>query len=682
MIRQAIDRVASMFRPSGQDEKPAPRAPETTKEGDARDTLNAQIDAMVQAAIEENRNWDSLDRDGINYLFGNQLANASLKQDFERIQCNKIFPPVMQELSILAQRRPLIVAEPVEQADAANAELWQAVLQWQFEKQLRVPDLLHRATLDAKTYGRAVVKLTWHDEATWNAQAERWEGMPEATLLRRWVFGCDPNAATIADAEYAYTRVLMPVEEAKLRWPKHEDLIAESAGQLSEELLSGGPVLDAGPSSQLVGTVVQDTTDATSKGPDQPPTGNESLLANLVGRPIVERTENVSDEVRPAAVEVLEIWFKDRERKTVTRDEPIPLDDLLADGTVILQDSPNGLGRIHVLAETGEPMQTAVWPTREVKIENVPVYPHGRRVLRIGPETIVEDEAWPLSRWPFAIVHNMILPHTLQGLNSSVMVKGLQDTLNEVASHFGTYLKLFADPQLKQEKGALSYTPTAGPGRIIETNPGRFNLVAQEPPPPMSAGAIKIYEILENEIRKTTGMEELALGGITQSKTKAEAVMLQTNSRMRTAFQSLLLDEFTVQLMEIVQEFCQAYWEPEQIVRVAGQGAVARSLALTGELLDARFDLRLDVGTSLPFDKEQKRIEATELFKMFGPAMSEYVLDAYDVPDKDKMLGLLGDWQAIQQMAALREQGGGQAGAQAPPGMEQAPAANTQEFGQ
>ena len=146
--------------------------------------------------------------------------------------------------------------------------------------------------------------------------------------------------------------------------------------------------------------------------------------------------------------------------------------------------------------------------------------------------------------------------------------------------------------------------------------------------------------------------------------------------------QSILMDLFTVRSFKIVHQFCAAGWSAGQMVRIAGKGQAARIAAIEQEQLDARFDLKLEVGTSLPFDRERRKADARELYGILGDVYLERLLDAYEEKDAERILQQRPAFvlarqiieqqaaqQQSQQQAAVQQQGPGAAG-QGPGGAE------------
>jgi len=52
----------------------------------------------------------------------------------------------------------------------------------------------------------------------------------------------------------------------------------------------------------------------------------------------------------------------------------------------------------------------------------------------------------------------------------------------------------------------------------------------------------------------------------------------------------------------------------------------------------AKFDLKLEVGTALPHDEDKKKNEGMTLFQMVGPAFLPRLLEAFNVRDPEELL--------------------------------------------
>lgn len=632
--------------------------------------LNSRIDGMLEEARQDHKNWNDIYSDARDYLWNNQLVHIKKKAGWPRLSANYLFPAMIQEVSILATRSPRILVRPQSPDDETAVSVWGPALQWQFTTGLNVPELLVRCTLDAKVAGHYAVKVYWEPKAEWNDRERRWAGRVMVSLLRTECVLVDPNAERWQDAEYIGTQRRIPLQDAINRWPDHREEIEQAArdeadayGTVGEgtlyvsEVLGGGVELDGGAKS---GETARPTNGTV-----------EGRLSQLLSKPFsamsasdTPTSETTESPKPPKYVTVLELWFKDRETETVSEDEDVPLDDLLGDGMVIADTraGPAGEARVHVLAETSEPLERGRnWPSRTRKFER-PKFPHGRRVLRIGPKTFLEkDGVWPHKHWPIVIGVNHRLPHTWHGLNGVEMGRGLQDYINLTLTHLANNAIQTGNPIVKIEEGTLAADPhgrdvprqlRSSGGSIWWVRKGGLNKIQTVEPAPLSQGHATLYQLLTREIQDQTGIQEIARGRTqTKRQTGYEVARLEENSRLRVALQSLHLDEFTVELMGRVARLMQAHMRPGELVRIVGEDKRADIAQLDQESLDVRFDIDLDVGRALPHDQEREQVKARELFELLGPALTDRLLDAYEVPNKDDILLRIDIGSVIDQLA-------------------------------
>lgn len=656
----------------------------------ALEELNRKIDSMVEASKAADAPWSSIYQDGRDYIYNNQLVWVKNRGGWDRIQANLIWPSITQELALLAQRRPKLITGPWEEGDTEGAKLWKGALQWQYEKGLKLPRLLHRGILDGKSHGHWVVKVYWEERAEWSEEEKQWVGAPRLTLMPPEFVGLSPGVTTIEEAQergHAYCLRRVSVEYAKQRWPEYADEIDTAAQQESQEEDhwegAGGQM--TGQSSKSVMDGAAATDGEAGEGVQQRAT--EGRLAGLLSkRPQKTFVHGEEGTSRPVDVTLLEMFFHDAEEEDVAEDVPIAFDDLLAAGRIRLQDTDDPtLQPMYVDSESGEPITEQNRPTLEEKY-TPPKFPNGRRVLRIGKTVMNQDDAdqvWDYHRWPLFIGHNNLLPHTWHGLNAVEMARGMQDARNIGAMHMLNYVKHMGDPVVFVEEGAVQNKPQnrgianvlqACAGAIWKLARGGINRIKRDPPPPMSPGTMQIWSTFTAEERDILGMQEVGLGRKAGGQQTAHEVMrLETNTRLRTALQSIFLDEFTVDVMSFVHELCKVNMAPGQMLRIIGEQNADRVAVLQQTDIDARFDLSLEVTTTLPFDTERTKQDAAALFGIIGMPYLRRLLEAYDVHDIDELLQATQAWQMLQQQLALAEEAEGQGGGSPTPAAAQQP---------
>lgn len=635
--------------------------------------LVAWTDDMIEQGLIVTRDWLNLWTDGLNYIFNNQLHGKVRRKGWERIQANYVWPAMIQEISLAAQRKPDILALPWEESDKKGAAFWQSVLRYQFEKELRVPWLALSARLDAKIYGYYVAKVYWEDQAEWDQKAEKWVGKVRAVLLPPAWFGADPECESIDGARYTFSRRRASVEEAKNRWPKFAKEIEEAAAS-EEDIYKTLSIPSLGMEAKA-----EQATDASD---DE--TSLEGRLVRLLSKARGYRRDNSrsqgSNVPKAQYVTITEIYFRDLTTEGSTTDERIPVEDL-PEGAFTLD------GTIHRVADTdvfkgkqtGDPIMLSDWPTRKVAAQPRPVFPFGRCIVRAG-KTILnpkrEDQVYQYHRWPFVVGVNTVLPHVWQGMNGVEMARGLQDWINVSLSHLCNYIKFFGDPVTVIEEGALSGDTEnknvaqklkAVAGAIWKVAKGGLNKIRREAPAPFNAGVVQIYELMAREIQDQTGVHEVARGKqAATGQTATEISLLASNTQTRTALQCMLEDDWIVRVMELVAEIDQDKLEAGQMVRIAGERNAPAVAQVEQGFCDTRFDLSLKVGTTLPFDRERIKQDHERLFTMFGPAVAPEVLDAFNVDNADEVLGRYSVWQEMLQFQA-QQAAMAKGGEQAPP---------------
>jgi len=626
---------------------------------DARAALEQLLDEIQTLAREHNQDWSEYYRSGVDYVWNNQLVNQDIKDGWEPLQLNRIFPAITQEQAMIAQRRVTIITQPVEDGDRPGADFWGPVHQWHFDQGINIPQLAMKAVQDGKTHGHWVARVWWDDKAEWNDRGRRWQGAIKAQLYKPTRVVIDPQSGDTSDRpEWTFALSDYTVAECLVRWPDYEDEIMRAG--------DGRAAMDSD-AQLLAGFDVSSQDTMLKYGDDARDEGESFDTGQLVGLlyPSPTSTEVASDKLRRLWVE--EFFIRDHTTKSAKiTDHVYTKEELLADGRATEGPDPEaGESGVPVMLDsaTGEPLHETNWPKEERDVD-VPVYPFGRYVVRIG-DTVVEDRAWTERHWPFVFGRNLMLPHTWHGLNGVEMARQIQDWLNVMARHFANYVNFFGDPTLAVEEGAFfndpSFTRTpekarSRAGTIWKLNQGGLQKIKRMDPAALSGGVFEIFNLFGKELDDQTGVHEIAKGRqASKTMTATEAADLAVASQQRPALQAILLDDWMVRVMRVVQDIAQRNMKEGDLVRVAGvKAAEALARRIPTEAMDANYDLKLDVVSRLPYDIERKKMEAEKLFAVLGIPYLPQLLEAFAVENAEELLQQVQAWQMLNAMQQVQ----------------------------
>jgi hypothetical protein len=314
-----------------------------------------------------------------------------------------------------------------------------------------------------------------------------------------------------------------------------------------------------------------------------------------------------------------------------------------------------------------------------------PTYPNGRFVLRIGKtilnqeknsktiEKVQPSQKYQYSRWPFTVMPYHILPHMWQGGNAIEMVRNNNDMLNITMSAMVNQVERTADPDKLMEAGTMARDRQGrirkvkfNMGKLIIVGKGKLDKVKNMIWAPVDPSVLSLASIMKQDIDDNSFSQPVARGEIAKSgTTKAEALRANINSHDYTAMQAVFLDGWIDDSCTLIAEIVQANYSPGRMIRIKGADSTGLA-SVTGELLDVRFDVNIEPGSTLPFDeerKQQKYLQAYQLVNQPIPnPMIEETLRVLDITDREKIL-------AKYQGVVLFRQfiGFGQAAAQLPP---------------
>ena len=625
--------------------------------------LNNRVDAMVKDGERRTEEWRPMYERGLDYMFNNQTAGLEVKEGYDRIQSNELYPAAMQEMALMLQRRVSIVAKPATETeeDEVAAKVWNQRLRWELKKNLRMPMWLTKARLDGKVAGFWVGKVYWEPKAAWDAEERRWKGRNRLSLIKPIYFGVDPDAEDLDDAEFVFIKYKISLAKAVSRWPKMKAEIEAAADrELEADVAAGGALSLSGAGSRIA----LDGAEVQGEPGKVPPEAPEGFLAGFIRgntkkdyRPNADADENM----KPAMVTITEIHFKDREERGTAETWPRPIEAMQQNGEIELQDREGG--QAWVFPDTGEMLEKDNWPNDVIAAADEPFFPRGRYVVRAGdailnPDRV--DQVWPHRLWPYVIGLHYPLPHVWQGLNGVEMARGMQDFRNIGFIHVLNHLKHFSDPTWIVEEGALANAPEGGEeaekeltsraGSIILAAANRSGGVNVVKPPPLGEGAPVAIKMSGDAIRTTTGVHETFEGKKSQGKTTATEVMkLETNTRLRSGLQAFYEDVFVVDVMARVLELSQRHLDAGDLVEGLDEKLKASVLTLEQTDIDASLDLDLEITSDLPYDREREKIEADKIYAVVGLPYLPRLLDVYQVKNADEVLEQMPDWIAYQQ---------------------------------
>jgi hypothetical protein len=629
--------------------------------------LNQDLSKKVEAAMSVTGDWINIWQTALTYIFGNQRHGWDIKDNWDDVAVNYIFPAMMQDISFLMQRNHKIVVKGVEDDDTEIAEAWEGAIQHMFNKTLNIPDRLLWGIYDMKVFGYAVAKTMWSPRKRWEPRTQQWEGDVTMNFIHPQFFGADPNAEFIDDesCSYVVSHRNVTKEFALSLWgntKKGRELIERSIVTKDKEFHVSGS------GSETLDTVWSDPSNevgASLRGDRV--TGLGQRLLSVIRKAFGSRSAK-SDDAAIDMVTIEEIYHRDWEEENITEEGPLPASFLEDQGVIRPVQVAQG-ATLWIDVESGQPLSNENWPHGRLNRFQRPKYPNGRFFVRINDEILNDsekDQVWPYEHWPYTVGVNMAIPHVWQGLNIVEPGRGLQDVVNITTGHMLNYVKNFSDPRTKVEEGANPDDPTnsdvaswlqSAAGSIVKLSEGGMNKVEFDTPAQMPAGLVQFYSLMTRELQGQTGQSDPSLGRAAGSQqTATEARVLATNARMRTSLHSKLIDRFLIRIIEMSGELMQRNYEPGRLIRILGEDNQAGGMKISQEMNAFRFDVELEVGSTLPFDEEIRKEEILKLTEIFGPAMYLELLRAFKVPNPKEILQQNELFQAFQKYVQQQEQ--------------------------
>ncbi len=627
--------------------------------------LNTFLDDIRDAGMTVTKKWMHIWFTAIQYAWGQQLQGWKLKDDWEYIVVNRIYPLMFQTIAKLAGNHPKILTHAWDdeaEGTSEYAKKWAGHLQylWESPYELNMRLKLVMGLLDCAVFGYMVGKTQWDlkPKGGWDETSKKWIGKVTEYFVHPGCFWCDPSTESLADAENCGTKRRVKLEWAQNRWPEFKDEIAAQAFTASDPRYTATDMI-----------TYEDQKGSTLSVSRQ---RMFSKLVNIIlnqGKATgdVSATDMTSAD-QQKYVDIEEIYWQDYTEKHTKIEDNVPRDTLLQQGVIEKED----ITGIFLDTKTKKPFKRADWPKQVTEEYDEPLYPSGRFVLRIGltilnpqteeDKTVHEDYAkaqvYKDKKWPFNIMPYHILPHMWQGGNAVEMSRNNNDFLNITVSAMVNQVRRTADPTKIIEAGALAKgrdgkvrskkDTITGLGRIIVAAKGKIEKIKNLDPPKLDPAVPALAALLKQDIDDQMFMQDVARGASDPKKqTKAEIVRLNQNALDYVGLQGIFLDKWIDESATLVAELCQRNYEPGRLMKMLSDETKS-GMKATQEMFDVRFDVNIEPGSTLPFDEQKKQTEYAAAYQLLeNPIPNPMIEDMLRILNISKRKEILSKYQGL-----------------------------------
>lgn len=646
------------------------------------DWLANVTEDMIRAGQEVTNRWLPIWSSGLRQVYNDQKTGADVEKGDTDIQINEMWPAMMQETAIQAQRRPMIVVEPhdEQQMDEEAAKFWEGHLQHRFIRDLDMPEVNKAASLDAFCFGLYVAKAYWEPKAEWDMDRRQWIGRPMVNLMWPPFFGADPEAERIDTAtSYVYSGRRVSVDWMLQRWGRDDkirQMILNAAEQdpYNADYARGMQGSGQGPVMLPHGTSEAEMATAFQKDGQQDIRGLpvRGRLADLIegARGLANHQDIRNATGRPRHLTLWEIYFRDLTEQQKDDVKSYTFEELEEMGAAYVDaaDKQVHVGNPEIFKnkklKEGDLLYSYDYPDRSDRAME-PSFPRGRYVLKIGKDDIMNpkeaDQVYPYKRWPYVTGVYHKIPHTWYGLNGTEMAEGQQFWINSCYTSLLNYVNYHGNPVVKLEENSLKEgeTFTKKPGAVVNMRANKMDGLQNLESPQLSPAVMNVVMMLQNNIKGQTGKHDQALGKTGKVQETATAVAAKEQSDMvRSSLQIQHRDRWIRQIMDLVAELDQRNLTEGDWVRLTGQGFTSRAAQITDQLLNLDFAIKLKIGTDLPFDRERKKADLERLAGQIGiMPIARELLEAFDIDNVDKILDRIEGFRQYEAfMAQMQEQ--------------------------
>lgn len=530
---------------------------------------------------------------------------------------NRIASIIDQQISMIYENNPRAFFLPKENDDMAFAKDLESLTKWRMDR-IQLRQKLIKGGLYSKLFGFQAFHVYWDDSLPDDSDVNARILWPESLIIDPKLESQNPE-----EGDYVGYDRMINLDYAKRKWPRKASKIqAQMATEDTGYGLGGGG--DNAGSDQLareLGHATQGTLD----------------------RPFSDKEKQVQMTV---------IWFKDYAQDSFKVKKPLQM--LMEEGLVIVDD----FTKRHIWADTGIEWTEESSPEETVK---TPKYPYGRHVIKIG-EVILEDFAWGYDpdldtvkrrSWPIAIAVNKLIPGVWFGQDECEGLRADQNTadvcLQNITEHAYSAAHPVREVDASKLVNAQSVTNQLSGGVLLVKGK---NAMAMHNAGSMPQDVFSLLKISQSNMEISAGISGQSIGREGSSQqTATEIAALQRASRGKVGITSSFVDELVNRLYVLSAEAIQFNYDEGRIVRILGENGDSQMTAIniTRQLKDVKFDVEVEAGSTLPNDKQQKKVDAQEVFGLVGLPYLPNVLEAYEVKNIDGILKEHQEYQLFQQ---------------------------------
>lgn len=524
---------------------------------------------------------------------------------------NYIFSEIQTVLVILSDNRPTVEVLPQDPSDFQFAEIINKIITSKWD-QYQWSYVVAEAILDSAIYGTAIGCVPWNPKLL--------DGIGDMAFHTIDPFHCypDPNAKSkINDEHCKYFLTAIPTDIATV----HE-MYPSKAEQVKPDL-----------------------ADTTAAGFDPYDSEEMRLKSPIDNRVLVEET---------------------RSNKAGVPNQVLLITDYMHSNAMVEQEIDDGVDEI-----TGLPKK---------KYQERKKYPNGRKVV-VANGIVLENGENPYinETFPYGRLVDHIMPREFWGIGEVEQLKSPQQIINKLVSYTLDVLTIMGNPIWIVDTAAQVDTEnlTNQPGLVIEKQSGAE--VRREGGVQLQPFVMDLLQTMTERVMAKLGSTADVSKGVSPSPNASGYAIEQLQEAAQTKLRgkSRNIEFFLKDIGELMVDRILQFYTVPRIIRltndesaiqyfkfgitdVVDEQGETKKIATTQEFnqdpetmnyqesapvqyeLKSKLDIKMSVGSSLPFAKAQKASQARQLYEM-GIIDGEEYLNQIEYPNKEKIIQKLKD---------------------------------------
>jgi hypothetical protein len=164
-------------------------------------------------------------------------------------------------------------------------------------------------------------------------------------------------------------------------------------------------------------------------------------------------------------------------------------------------------------------------------------------------------------------------------------------------------------------------------GIIVKARGSALTAITPISDAPLSSDNRFFQEDIKQDMRIMSGFDDLQLGaGVRGAQTATEANISEQNKKLRIDEEADVVQDFVNSICRKMVQLMLQFYDMKRVVEITGEDGIKWTPIVDKELIQGEYDVRIEVGSTLPFTDDVRRQQLTNLVNLLGaPVFAKYI---------------------------------------------------------